>query len=86
MLSRFERFAHEFIMGVVGRRDIDDVDLFVFEDIIDPVIDHFHLILFRERDGFLMGSVGDGVETPAHLLEGGGHFVGDDAGAEDGPV
>ena len=86
MLAVGQRRFQKGHVGVVGCGDIDGVDFRVGEHLAVILIDLAHTVLFPKGSRLFRGAVSHGVQPAAHPLKGGGHFIGDDPGAQHRPA
>ena len=73
-------------MGVVGRGEVDNVDVRVGEHLVKVAVHLAHAVFFPEGSRLLMGAVAHRVQPAPHGFQRRGHLVGDNAGAQNGPA
>ena len=86
VFARCQRRQQITDMRIMGRRNIDDIDVGIRKDILWLVVDLGDAVFFSKRQGLFMGPVADTVQIPAQGLHSLGQFITDDAAAQSRPT
>ena len=72
-------------MGIVGCRNINNVHIWIFKDLVNLLINLFNAVFFSEGNTLIIGAISNGIKFPSkgfHRLR---QFVCNNASSKAGP-